>query len=380
MQHIKALLADNSRQIETPCYLYSISQVAENYTQLKTALGTDLIYSMKANNNIDLLLRSAHHLTDGIEIASIGELNLVSGGTGAKFINNPSADKKFIRAALASKATIIVDNLVQLNSLIEHIGKRPVKPVLLRLNTCVLKQFNPDTPKVRPDHFGMDWDTACQAVDICKENDIPLAGFHLFNGSYSFAKAAGATAIAALAIVTAMEQRYEQALSFINLGGGFSEHWADEDIDFAGYRELLAKFPGHITIAHETGRGLMATAGYFATRVRYIKHIENQQIAICDGGINQNFLLAKTENSFRKLRSPWLYRKNSSKKEHDVTAACTYVGSSCSKDDVIGRQPDTAISPQVGDICVYDDCGAYNASYTLTPFLKLPEAKIYIID
>jgi diaminopimelate decarboxylase len=377
-QQLTTLLADNARQIETPCYLYSVSQVAQNYQQLKDALGTNLIYSMKANNNTDLLLRSHHHLTDGIEIASIGELNLVAGGGGNKYINNPSADKKFIRGALASKATVIIDNLVQLNMLQEFVGKRPIKPVLLRLNSCILKQFNPESPKVRPDHFGMDWDTTCQAIDICKEHNIPLAGFHLFNGSYSFAKAAVATAKAALAVAESIEQRYEQSLSFINLGGGFSEHWSEEEFDFEAYRTLLKLFPEHITLAHETGRGLMATAGFFATRVRYIKHIEHQQVAICDGGINQNFLLAKTENSFRKLKAPWIYKAG---EQTDMpTAACTYVGSSCSKDDVIGRQGEDAISPQVGDICVYDDCGAYNASYTLTPFLKLPEAKVYIIE
>ena len=129
MKAVSNLLNENHHQIETPCYLYSVSQVAENFSQLKSALGTELIYSMKANNNIDLLMRCAHHLTGGIEIASIGELNLVAGGTSEKYINNPSADKKFLRAAVASRSTIIIDNLTQLTSLIEFVGKRPLKPI-----------------------------------------------------------------------------------------------------------------------------------------------------------------------------------------------------------------------------------------------------------
>ena len=261
-------------------------------------------------------------------------------------------------------------------SLIEFIGKRPLKPILLRLNSCVLKQFNPEIKKIRMDQFGMDWDTACQAIDLCMSHNISLAGFHLFNGSYQFNHNAVDTAVAAKSIIDAIEERYQHALSFVNLGGGFSENWQDSDFDFVAYRSLLASFQKHITLAHETGRGLMASAGYFATRVRYIKNIEQQQYAICDGGINQNFLLAQTENSFRKFKTPMLW----SPAPHTDKQSCIYVGSSCSKDDVIGKQDEHHITPQVGDICIYDNCGAYNASYTLSPFLILPSAKTYIIE
>lgn len=386
MDKIKALLQENAGQIETPCYLYSVSQVAQNYQALSKALGTKLIFSMKANNNADLLMRASHHLDGGIEVASIGELNLVAGGDSEKFINNPSADKKFLRAAVASRSTIILDNLVQLEALREFVGKRPLKPVLLRINSSVLKRFNQDLPNIRADQFGMDWDTVTKAIRLCREFDIPLAGFHLFNGSYSFTKAANATAVAAIAILAEMERLYDQALSFVNLGGGFSEQWQEQGFDFESYRQLLGEFPAHITLAHETGRGLMASAGYFATRVRYTKQIEGNHFAICDGGINQNFLLAQTENTFRKLKTPLLWRKPNADSSTDATSdemekgACTYVGSSCSKDDVIGKQTDEHLLPQAGDICVYDHCGAYNASYTVTPFLKLPQAKTYIIE
>ena len=376
MKAITNLLNENHRQIETPCYLYSVGQVADNFAKLKSALGTELIYSMKANNNVDLLMRCAHHLTGGIEIASIGELNLVAGGNSEKYINNPSADKKFLRAAVASRSTIVIDNLTQLTTLIEFVGKRPLKPILLRLNSCLLKQFNPNIKKIRADQFGMDWDTTCQAIDICQTHKIPLAGFHLFNGSYQFINHAIETATAAKAIIDTIEDRFQHTLSFVNLGGGFSENWQQSDFDFVTYKKLLASFPDHITLAHETGRGLMASAGYFATRVRYLKNIENQQYAICDGGMNQNFLLAQTENSFRKFKIPIIFSPN----PHSKLTSCTFVGSSCSKDDVIGKQDEHHISPQAGDICIFDNCWAYNASYTLSPFLKLPSAKTYIIE
>ena len=177
MQHIERLLRENPEPVHTPCYLYSVSKVEQNYNALKDALGTDLIFSLKSNANVDLLIRATHFLTDGIEVASIGELNLVAGGSTQKFVNNPSADKTFLRAGIASKAVMIIDNLDQLDLIAELTGKRPLKGVLLRLNSSVLRHFDETHPKVRPDQFGMDWQTALTAVQRCKEKGLPSTRF-----------------------------------------------------------------------------------------------------------------------------------------------------------------------------------------------------------
>jgi diaminopimelate decarboxylase len=127
----------------------------------------------------------------------------------------------------------------------------------------------------------------------------------------------------------------------------------------------------------------MASIGFFATRVRYTKQVEDLNYVICDGGIAQNFLLAKTENTLRKLNTPTLWTKEPKEPTEPATrqkAACQFVGSSCSKDDVIGKQSDEHILPQPGDVMIFDNCGAYNASYTVSPFLQLPAATTYIIE
>lgn len=376
-ERIQPVLAADSSQFSTPCYVYSVSAVEESFKALKDALGTQVIYSVKSNANTDLMVRTAHVLTDGAEVASIQELHLVASGSCEKYVNNPSADKNFLRAAIASKANIILDNIPQVKLVAEISGgKRPIQGVLLRLNSIVLNRFNTEHPKVREDQFGMDWETAKEAIALCKEYNLPLKGFHVFKGSYSFEKTAFPTVDAAKNIIAEMESIWGAPLSFANLGGGFGEEWRQSKFDFAAYREKLKELPEHIQIAHETGRGLMAKVGFFLTRVRYVKSIESKNYAICDGGIAQSFLLAQTENTFRKLKAPTLFQASPS----EETASCSYVGSSCSKDDVIGRQGEDAPKPQPGDICVYSNCGAYNASYTVSPFLLLQAPKTYIID
>ena len=377
------MIRSSSSNFKTPCYVYSVSEVRRNYQDLKNALGTELIYSLKSNSNIDLIVRCGDVFDDGIEIASINELNLIAGGESTKYINNPSADKNFIRAAVSSKATTVIDHIEQLEIVAELSQRRKVNPVVFRVNPSVLKKFDFEHPSVRNDHFGMDWNQLVRSIKRANELELNIAGFHLFKGSYSFNKTAIATAKSSLSMLHAVQQVMEREVEFLNLGGGFSEDWRAASFDFEHYRELLSEFPASIRLAHEAGRGIMASAGFFVTRVRYIKSIldekDNQtEYAICDGGIAQNFLLAQTENTFRKLRQPQMI----SLQEQDVEleSDCYLVGSSCSKDDVIGQLKQGANKPQIGEYAVFDSCGAYNSSYTVSPFLKLPQANAYIIE
>ena len=381
MEQIINLLNDPNNKLQTPCYLYSVGKLQRNVEAMREALGTQVILSVKSNNNTDLLIRTAHNFTEGVEVATIKEFQTIVGGENVRYVNNPSADKKFLMAAVSGKARIIIDNIPQLEIIAELAAKkRPIEALILRVNPVVLKQFNDNHPKVRPDQFGMDWDTLCQAVDMCKENGLPLIGIHLFKGSYSFEKTAMDTVDSVKEMVASLEERFEKPLSFVNLGGGFGEKWQESKFDFAAYREKLTELPNHLTLAHESGRGLTANIGYFATKIRYTKQIEQNHYAICDGGIAQNFLLAKTENTLRKLNTPTIWQAPENAEKDSVKAACQFVGSSCSKDDVIGKQSDEQILPQPGDIAIFDNCGAYNASYTVAPFLQLPAASSYIIE
>ncbi|MDR8093001.1 PLP-dependent decarboxylase, partial [Burkholderia gladioli] len=82
------------------------------YRQLKARLGTRLIVSLKANQNQDMLARSAHAYEDGVELASRGELDIVIGRIKApRYLHNPSMDETLMRAGLASRCHFVLDNL-----------------------------------------------------------------------------------------------------------------------------------------------------------------------------------------------------------------------------------------------------------------------------
>jgi len=371
-------LGQNRQHFSTPCYVYSIEDVGNNYRKLKESLGTSLIYSLKANSCLDLIVRCGHIFEDGIEIASVGELNLLPRGESPRYINNPSADKAFIRAAIASKCTLVVDNISQLEIIRGFQGKRPINPLILRLNPSTLDRFVEPPPGTRKDHFGLGWEDALKALEFCKEQDLEVAGFHVFRGSYSFAKHANSTAQAVLKIIEVFEETLGYTISLVNLGGGFDSNWESENFDFAQYRNLLSEFPAHINLVHESGRAIMGTAGYFVTEVRYAKSIEGRHYGVCNGGMAQNFLLAKTESAFKRFSQPLILREGRVVEPEDKVDSSYLVGTSCNKEDVIGEVKGLEVRP--GDLAVFSHCGAYNASYTVAPFLSLPPAKSYLME
>lgn len=379
MTKVRENLERDPKIFETPCYVYDVDRVIQNFQELKASLGTNLIVSLKANSCVELLIRCNHVITDGTEVASLQELNTVVGGTGGDiYLNSPAYEGTLIRAALASRATLILDNLAQLEQIQPFVGRAQIKPVILRLNSVVLREFDPDHPKVREDQFGFDWAGAQAAIARLKAMEIPVQGFHIFKGSYTFQKTAVASLKAVRAIQAAFEAETGEPVTFINLGGGFGENWRADAIDFDGYRKELSLFPAQTKLAHESGRGLFGDAGAFLTRVIYTKEIDGQRIAVCDGGIAHAFLLAGTENTFRKWKVPTVIKADGSDPK-PAGRTTLLVGPSCSKDDQFSRIPQDGPLLEAGDLCVFAETGAYHYSYSVQKFLSLPEAKQYVV-
>ncbi|WP_071987808.1 hypothetical protein [Pantoea sp. Sc1] len=363
---------------DSPCYIYDPEQLRNNINALEESTGTPVILSVKANPGTDLNLR----LTDrnaGVEVASLNELNLVANSEKI-YINNPSMDKNLMRAGIAAKAFFIIDSPQQLQQLIALSGNRPLQPVILRCNVGVVAALVPDAPAIRKDHFGMDLVSLLETAHFIRNHEkVQLKGFHLFGGSHTFHRFANVIAEAALALLPHIEAAYGGAIELINLGGGFSEQWWEHQSLFPAYREWLARFPAHISLVHEAGRAAFSSCGVFMTTVVATKRIADQHYAICNGGMNQSFLLCQTENSFRKMRQPYRVRLNDRlQPDVDSNQKTILVGSTCSRDDVIGHYAGEDIQP--GDILLFDYCGAYYSTYTVNRFLGLKEAAQYVFS
>ncbi|QLL12561.1 PLP-dependent decarboxylase [Pseudomonas chlororaphis] len=365
--------------LKTPCYVYDPSVVLARFAALRQRLATSLIVSLKANPNLDLLIRCGHAFVDGIELASQGELDLVAGRIHApKYVNNPSMDEPFMRAALASRCIFIIDSLEQAQRLIQVVGQQPPPQTVLRLNACELVGMEAHLA----DHFGMSRHDVLLTAKALAHAHIPVMGLHVFAGSHHFrldnsgADAADlAHALAAFAPKVAHVTG--KPITFLNLGGGFTEHSDSQEATFDTYRQRLASLLPSFTLAHESGRAIFASAGTFVTRIRAVKVLGERYVAICDGGLSHNFLLARTESLLKKYAQPRLLRQRKASAD-DQQRPIQFVGSTCSRADVIGWQHQACAAPDAGDLVIFENCGAYHQSYSVSGFLSHKPAHSYI--
>lgn len=365
------------KQVETPCYIFDPAKVVGTYLALRETLGTPLMLSFKANANVDLFVRCAHAFTDGIELASQGELTLISGRTAApKFVNTPAMDKGLMQAATAARATLVLDNLLQVDTAIALARSgAALQPVVLRVNAISI--LGESGARVQADHFGMDRDMLRTAVQNLSAAGIAVRGLHVFAGSYTFDVCAIPLAEAALRLFAQLNEYLAEPMSFLNLGGGFADDWDSNNPKFAEYREVLAKVPEGVTVVHEGGRSVFARGGVFVTKILAVKPLNGRYIVVCDGGLAHCFMLAQTEKVMKRLRQPRIIPLAEGEQQTlDMPAA--FVGNSCNRSDVIGELKE-GVLPRVGDVAVFDGCGSYH-SYTPKNFLELKAPRHYIVS
>lgn len=375
------LAFDALAALETPCYVYDPATVVSRYIALREALGTRLIVSLKANSDVDLFIRCAHAFIDGVELASLGELEVVVARLKtAKYVNNPAMSPAFLRAAVVSRCSVIVDNVAQAELLARANSKNAPTEVLLRLNAAACYRragLNADGG----DHFGMTPEDASTAGRMLAAAGCNVSGAHLFAGSQTF-RSHGLRNLDALAAVLPMlETGLGFPLARINVGGGFPDDWEAQPEELRKYRSALAPLAARYTLTHEAGRAIYGWAGTFVTRVVGTKVIDDRYIVMCDGGMNHNFLLARTESVYKNYAAPIVVSGPTRERtpRNQAQRRVQFVGNTCSRHDTIGLARDVERLPQPNDFCVFQNSGAYNQSYTVAPFLKLQAARSYVL-
>jgi diaminopimelate decarboxylase len=369
--------ARGGAHFETPCFVYSAEVAKQNYVDLRDQLGTKLVLSAKANSNPELLSLILGVLEDGgIEVASYRELNTVAGMVGIeRYLNSPASSENLMRSAVSAGATIILDNPAQVEVAVMLSKSMPLKPVMLRVNISSVPTLTTGAPLVRADHFGMVWRDVIQQALLLRAAGVGVAGFHLFAGSNSFRALHGHVAAAAARMIDELEAASGEALQCVNLGGGFGADFRKDEAIFSAYREALAQLPEHVRLLHEAGRAIFASAGAFLCRVLAKKTIDDRRYFVCDGGIAHDFLLCGTENPLSRRPSPIFDGPRS-----EPGAGGIVVGNSCSKDDVIGHIAPGCGEPDLGDLLIFENCGAYHGSYPNLRFLGLAPAETFLLS
>jgi diaminopimelate decarboxylase len=242
-----------------------------------------------------------------LDCSSAGELHIAMAG-GAKrqslLVHGVNKSPQDLRLAIEHAGTLVVDNLVELDRLVQlaHQGNGPFPDVWLRLRPG---QAVDTHEYIRTGHteskFGMDFDEAAQAVRCCLEAGLPLTGLHFHLGSRLRDPAPLVSAITYMVhFISAMRKQLGWLPQHFSPGGGWDVAYHEDELPqppIKGYVQAVAAtlvdacamcelplFHLHL----EPGRGLVGRAGVALYRLGAIKRTGERRWLLLDGGLADN--------------------------------------------------------------------------------------------
>ncbi len=204
-----------------------------------------------------------------------------------------------LQAAIQFAGTIVVDNLSELGRLRELAQNQPLPKLWLRfqpgssVDTHAYTQTGHSGSK-----FGMSREQILQAVNICRENELPLCGLHFHQGSqFRDPEPLGDGFDRALDLAQEIGFEAEWHLS---PGGGWGVAYHEDDLPHPSIEQYISFISDNLqagckkrglSLPHlhlEPGRSLVARAAVALYRVGTAKQTPGRSWLLVDGGLADN--------------------------------------------------------------------------------------------
>lgn len=360
----------------TPLFVYALETLRARLGLARASLepGTRLLYAMKANPH-PALLRALVPLMDGVDVASLGELQQAR-AAGASLVSLAGPGKT--DAALAAGADVVV-----VESIAELGRVAPGAAVLVRLNPRRRVRAFAVSTTGGPSPFGVDEEdlpALASAIHTARDaRGLRYLGIHVHAGSQCASARAYLEHISeVLELGARLAVDHELPPAHVCFGGGWGvaqdDHGHDLDLSVlsAGLTQSLDRWARHTGAprpvpSFELGRWLVAEAGTYVATVIATKVSRGVTFVILDGGLNH--LLAATDAFGRERPHPPL--ENLTRPEAPRTRV-TVVGPLCTPLDVLGRDVELP-RPEPGDRLAFRRVGAYGLSFSPSAFLGHPQ-------
>lgn len=346
-------------RFDTPCFVYSQSQITAAYGAYADALGKRgrVFYAVKANPSHAILTHLAQ-LGAGFDIVSGGELArvLAAGGDAAAIVFSGvgKTDHEISAALAAGVGCFNVEShseLRRLSAIASASGQQAT--VALRVNPDIEAATHRHIATGGSRHkFGIAQEAAAAlAVDAARLPGIALQGLAMHIGSQIVDPAPIADGAARLARMAQDLNRQGVTIRRLDLGGGLGVGPAAPAV--ADYVELLLKATGpDFEIMLEPGRSIVAEAGVMLTRVICIKHNAQRSFAVVDAGMN-DFLRPALYDAWHDIVVV---------DDRNAPPGATYeiVGPVCESGDTLGHARQLAL--REGTLLALLQAGAYGAT------------------
>ena len=355
------LLLKATKIYGSPIYLYDLEKIKFQLIKFKKSFRSidniKIQYAAKALSNISIL-KFIKNLGCGLDAVSIQEiiLGIKAGFKANDIIYTPNGVS--IEEIIEATNLGVKLNLDSIESIEEFSKNFPNKSIFIRINPNI---FDGGNDKTRVGHceskFGIPIDQIERLIKMEKENRIKIDGLHVHSGSdisniNSFIK--GAKTVFNLAF------KFKN-IKFIDLGGGFKVPYYKGDsstdmedlgkkisIEFNNFKKDYKK---DITLIFEPGKYLVSEAGFFLTKVNYVKEGPKNKFAQINTGFN-HFIRPALYNAFHEIEN--ISKPNIKKEKYTV------VGYICENDTFAENREISKINK--GDILCFKNAGAYGFS------------------
>jgi diaminopimelate decarboxylase len=352
----------------TPAYVYSKSQLTENFDSYANACaGRDALvcYAMKANSNLailDLLARRGA----GFDIVSGGELlRVIAAGGDPKKVIFSGVGKSVEEMRLALEHDILcfnVESIPELHRLNEVAGSMGKKArISLRVNPNVDAKTHPYIATgLKANKFGVAFDDALETYrTAAKLPHLDVSGIDCHIGSQLLDDAPLLEALDKLIELIDALGAEDIHLHHLDIGGGLGIDYGDgAPVPVGDYLARLFKRidawraekhgGAPIKVIFEPGRSIVGNAGVLLTRVEFIKHGEEKNFCIVDAAMND---MARPA-----MYQAWMDMQPVVRNEAGA-AMFDVVGPICESGDWLAR--DRELNVEAGDLLVMKTAGAY---------------------
>jgi diaminopimelate decarboxylase len=284
----------------TPLFVYDLARVDDRMRAFRKAFaGVNLHYAVKANPYGPLLNHIAKQ-TDGLDVASAGEMKAaLDSSASAEDISFAGPGKRDEELAVAIDAGVTLNlesegEAERALAIARARGRRPRLAVRVNPDFEIKGSAMRMGGGARP--FGVDSARVPALVRRIVEAGAEWRGLHIFAGSQALAADALIDAQrATVALAAKLAELAGVPPPLVNLGGGFGiPYFATEralDVETVGraLAETLAGRPAVLRdtgFAIELGRWLVGEAGVYLTRIVDRKESHGKTFLVTDGGMH----------------------------------------------------------------------------------------------
>jgi diaminopimelate decarboxylase len=374
----------------TPLFVYSAELIRRRVSDLRAAMPEELKihYAVKANPYRPIL-ELMRDLTDGFDIASGGELDMVlAAGQDPKLTSfaGPGKRDEELALAIAHGVTLNLESEAEARrtlDIAERLGATPRLAIRVNpdfeLRGSGMKMGGGAKP------FGLDQERVPALAREVIAAGVEWRGLHIFTGSQALdAEAIAETQGNVLDLAARLTGEIGAPLTHLNMGGGFGIPYfhGDRPVDIAAVGHALAErfaaLPDELAVtefAIELGRYLVGEAGVYLTRIVDRKQSHGHTYLVTDGGLHHQ--LAASGNFGTVVRRNYpvaIATKFAAEPDEEASV----VGCLCTPLD---RLADQALFPRadVDDLVAVFCAGAYGASASPAAFLGQGPAREMLV-